>query len=431
MKNKLSKGHRVLALCLTALLCVSLVRMTAFASEPPSVTVSCADKIEKTNGNATTAIHIGTSEDLSDFFLAIKQAGPQNGGITCWTGTELTAAQKTAIQSAVLAKDGNGMAGYTWEFHVFSGNQTTPFRIFPSGTTGPLMGTARIYTENGNLYFQMQDDKWSHLFYGSYTTPGETKPEDPKPEDPKPVDQQTLTVVKEIPAEDFSSTQALTLTFTLTDANGGTQTKSLTVQNSNFTLSADGKQYVGTVSFENLASGQYTVTETSSALPQNCTVAVTSADGATLTGGVQAIAVAAGTNTLTFRNDYTVTKPEEPKPEEPKPEEPKSEEPIPTPPPSENPVVVPETTPPTTNLPDVTTPSTEIPDTTAPTTELPEPTVPTATFPGTDIPDDNTPLASVPKTGDSLAVWLAVAAASALGLAGLFLSDSSRRKTDI
>lgn len=55
---------------------------------------------------------------------------------------------------------------------------------------------------------------------------------------------------------------------------------------------------------------------------------------------------------------------------------------------------------------------------------------PSATTEETEIPDTQTPLASAPKTGDQLAMWLAVSGASALSLAWLILSSRKRKGGD-
>ena len=62
-----------------------------------------------------------------------------------------------------------------------------------------------------------------------------------------------------------------------------------------------------------------------------------------------------------------------------------------------------------------------IPDEELPKTELPDETVdlPDEDVPLTELPEEEVPLADVPKTGDGSAVWMALAAASGMGLAAL------------
>jgi LPXTG-motif cell wall-anchored protein len=217
---------------------------------------------------------------------------------------------------------------------------------------------------------------------------------------PTPTEEKgSLTVTKFIPADDFNAVSGLTLTFTLTDKDGKTiDTKTLTVNS--MTKNNDGSMYTGSVSFTDLTTGSYTVTETSSTLPTNYTVAVT--------GNNQPVSIEAGkTAAANFTNDYTYTTPSEPTPT-----------PTPTPTP-ETPIVEPEV--PLSPVPE--TPATDVPDVTAPTTELPGTTVPT-----TELPDEETPLASVPKTGDAQAVWLAAAVLSGMGLAWTVISGKKRER---
>ena len=62
-----------------------------------------------------------------------------------------------------------------------------------------------------------------------------------------------------------------------------------------------------------------------------------------------------------------------------------------------------------------------IPDEEPPKTDLPDETVdlPDEDVPLADLPEEEVPLADVPKTGDASAVWMALAAASGMGLAAL------------
>lgn len=81
-----------------------------------------------------------------------------------------------------------------------------------------------------------------------------------------------------------------------------------------------------------------------------------------------------------------------------------------------------------TNIPDDDTPTTDIPDVDTPTTDIPDDSTPTTDVPGTDLNDPDVPLADVPKTGDASALWLALSALSAAGLAGVTFLD--RKKHD-
>ena len=75
-----------------------------------------------------------------------------------------------------------------------------------------------------------------------------------------------------------------------------------------------------------------------------------------------------------------------------------------------------------TDIPDGNTPTTDLPDQETPTTELPEEETPT-----TELPEEETPLAEVPETGDMSALWLAMAALSGTGLAGVTFLGRKKR----
>ena len=73
-------------------------------------------------------------------------------------------------------------------------------------------------------------------------------------------------------------------------------------------------------------------------------------------------------------------------------------------------------------------PTTDIPTTDIPTTDIPDEDEPLTDIPTTDIPDEDVPLSDIPKTGDISALWLALAALSGTGLAGVSLLG--RKKQD-
>ena len=140
---------------------------------------------------------------------------------------------------------------------------------------------------------------FSHFGYGTFNVP-ET------PTTPATAD---LTVVKQISADDFTalggtgSTQ--TLTFTLNTDPAATATLNV----KDMTQSASGI-YQGTVSFTGLTVGSnYTVTESSSALPGGVTLdSIKDASGTAVSNGSQTITIKAApdVNTLTFVNDSTL-----------------------------------------------------------------------------------------------------------------------------
>ena len=83
---------------------------------------------------------------------------------------------------------------------------------------------------------------------------------------------------------------------------------------------------------------------------------------------------------------------------------------------------------PTIDIPDGDVPLTDIPTTDIPTTDIPDEDEPLTDIPTTDIPDEDVPLSDIPKTGDISALWLALAALSGTGLAGVSLLG--RKKQD-
>ena len=83
---------------------------------------------------------------------------------------------------------------------------------------------------------------------------------------------------------------------------------------------------------------------------------------------------------------------------------------------------------PTIDIPDGDAPLTDIPTTDIPTTDIPDEDEPLTDIPTTDIPDEDVPLSDIPKTGDISALWLALAALSGTGLAGVSLLG--RKKQD-
>ena len=88
---------------------------------------------------------------------------------------------------------------------------------------------------------------------------------------------------------------------------------------------------------------------------------------------------------------------------------------------------------PLTDIPTTDIPTTDIPDedeplTDIPTTDIPDEDEPLTDIPTTDIPDEDVPLSDIPKTGDISALWLALAALSGTGLAGVSLLG--RKKQD-
>ena len=83
---------------------------------------------------------------------------------------------------------------------------------------------------------------------------------------------------------------------------------------------------------------------------------------------------------------------------------------------------------PTIDIPDGDAPLTDIPTTDIPTTDIPDEDEPLTDIPSTDIPDEDVPLSDIPKTGDISALWLALAALSGTGLAGVSLLG--RKKQD-
>lgn len=83
---------------------------------------------------------------------------------------------------------------------------------------------------------------------------------------------------------------------------------------------------------------------------------------------------------------------------------------------------------PTIDIPDGDVPLTDIPTTDIPTTDIPDEDEPLTDIPSTDIPDEDVPLSDIPKTGDISALWLALAALSGTGLAGVSLLG--RKKQD-
>ena len=89
---------------------------------------------------------------------------------------------------------------------------------------------------------------------------------------------------------------------------------------------------------------------------------------------------------------------------------------------------IPTTDIPTTDIPDEDEPLTDIPTTDIPTTDIPDEDEPLTDIPTTDIPDEDVPLSDIPKTGDISALWLALAALSGTGLAGV--SILGRKKQD-
>lgn len=119
---------------------------------------------------------------------------------------------------------------------------------------------------------------------------------------------------------------------------------------------------------------------------------------------------------------------------------PNSEVPPPVPPPGPGPGTDPGTDPdpdpgtdpdedtPTIDIPDGDAPLTDIPTTDIPTTDIPDEDEPLTDIPTTDIPDEDVPLSDIPKTGDISALWLALAALSGTGLAGVSLLG--RKKQD-
>ena len=119
---------------------------------------------------------------------------------------------------------------------------------------------------------------------------------------------------------------------------------------------------------------------------------------------------------------------------------PNSQVPPPVPPPGPGPGTDPGTDPdpdpgtdpdedtPTIDIPDGDVPLTDIPTTDIPTTDIPDEDEPLTDIPTTDIPDEDVPLSDIPKTGDISALWLALAALSGTGLAGVSLLG--RKKQD-
>ena len=121
------------------------------------------NKIENSGGNS---VKIGNAADLSDFFVAVKQAQK----FSLWTAQQLTAEQQQAIRQTVLANDGNGQDKFDWEFHTFLSDMVNKaFAVFTGGTQQYATTAIISVTDKGDLMINFPDGKWSHLHYGQAT----------------------------------------------------------------------------------------------------------------------------------------------------------------------------------------------------------------------------------------------------------------------
>jgi hypothetical protein len=129
-----------------------------------AASVVYGNKVEKVEGGSNT-VNIGSASNISDFFVAVKQATKYS----LWTAQQMTAEQQQAIQQAVLAKDGNGQAKFEWEFHTFLDNMKDKvFSVF-SEEGSNYATTAKISVKDGNLVIEFPNGGWSHLHYGQAT----------------------------------------------------------------------------------------------------------------------------------------------------------------------------------------------------------------------------------------------------------------------
>ena len=237
-------------------------------------------------------------------------------------------------------------------------------------------------------------------------------------------DRGSLTIDKTVVGGPADASVSKVFRFTVTGPEGYRQDVSITG--------------AGSVTLENLLTGDYTVAESfaDASIPFY---------SLSVTGGGTATVVQNGNTTVGVTNTYTEEREEPtPTPEIPTPQPtPPEEEELPDPTPPLAPVETPEPTPPEEEeLPDPTPPLSpdepeeDLPDPTPPLSpdepeeDLPDPTPPLSPDePEEDLPEDTPPLADVPRTSDEPTFWYAMLVVSGGSLLALKLTGKRKKKS--
>ena len=139
-----NKSRKFLALVLTLVLAFSLMSVAVAAAGETNV--SYINKLD----SSSEPVVIGSADNATNFFVAVKQAGGGNsgGGVFCWTANGMG---DSSIQNTVNnAPDvGNGQNKFTWSYFSFDQSNlgtsletSKGFSINPNSTATSTNGIA-------------------------------------------------------------------------------------------------------------------------------------------------------------------------------------------------------------------------------------------------------------------------------------------------